>query len=239
VKKNPPYAIVHQDEDILAVNKASGVSVCADWWNHASPRLDQLLREVFSTSTALLRVHRIDNGCSGLVVFAKNAAAHKRLSLEFESRAVKRTYIAVVHGRTHWDETECALPLRADGTKDHLTIVDKRRGKPAITQFTRICGAPTHSVLSVRPLTDRQHQIRVHLASLGHPIVCDELYGTAHPLYLSKLKRAWRGDPNEERPLIARLALHSETLTIQNLFLEAPLHKDIAALINQLKRIQG
>jgi RluA family pseudouridine synthase len=246
MKKNPPYTIVYQDENIVAVNKASGISVCADRWDTSKERLDKILRE--DLETTILRVHRIDKGSSGLVVFAKNTDTHKKLSIDFEKRDIKKSYIAAVHGKVMWDETSYDLPLLADGNKNHLTIVDKYRGKKSLTQFKYLCGTNTISVLAVFPQTGRQHQIRVHLSKMGHPIVCDELYGTANPLYLSKIKRSWRGDRFEEKPLIARLALHSETLNIRDYFtvlqesgtkdllLSAPLHKDMSALIKQIKR---
>ncbi|MDR3300969.1 MAG: RluA family pseudouridine synthase [Spirochaetaceae bacterium] len=245
MKKTPPYTIVYEDENIVAVNKASGIPVCADRWEPSQARLDAMLRE--DLGATILRVHRIDKGSSGLVVFAKNTGTHKKLCLDFEKRNITKSYIAAVHGKVMWDETSCDLPLLPDGNKNHLTIVDKYRGKQTLTRFKYLCGTSAISVLAVFPMTGRQHQIRVHLAKMGHPIVCDALYGTANPLYLSKIKRSWRGDRLEEKPLITRLALHSETLGIHDYFTElqenstkdlvlsAPLHKDMSALINQIR----
>jgi len=95
-------------------------------------------------------------------------------------------------------------------------------------------------VLDAYPSTGRIHQIRVHAAALGHPVVCDSLYGKESPIKLSSFKRGWRGDPHEERPLLARLGLHAQDLTLpDNREFSAPLPKDIASLIKQLEKISG
>ncbi|MDR2865301.1 MAG: RluA family pseudouridine synthase [Spirochaetaceae bacterium] len=247
MKSTAPYTIVYQDKHIIALNKASGISVGADRWEASKERLDTLLKEDLHADL-ILRVHRIDNGSSGLVVFAKDTATHKKLSLAFENRIVKKSYIAVVCGRVTWKENLCDLALIPDGNKKHLTIVDSYRGKKSLTRFRFLCSAGSLSVLAAFPETGRQHQIRVHLSKMGHPIVCDRLYGSETPVYLSGFKRAWRGDPFEEKPLISRLALHSESLLLPEYFvtpqengscdllLSAPLPKDMSALITQIKK---
>jgi RluA family pseudouridine synthase len=250
MKKNYPYTIIYDDENIIALNKASGIAVSADRWEESKERLDKIVQEDLNIGT-ILRVHRIDKGTSGLVIFAKNHAAHKKLSADFEKRAIKKTYIAIVHGRITWDRIACDLALVPDGNKRHLTIVDKYHGKESLTKFEYIAGAGNFSIVNAYPETGRQHQIRVHLSNMGHPVVCDEFYGTANPVYLSHFKRAWRGDKFDERPLIARLGLHSEILCVpdyfadeqqdgtKNLVLHAPLHNDMAAAITQIKKCGG
>ena len=123
--------------------------------------------------------------------------------------------------------------------------------------------AGNFTVLEAVPETGRTHQIRVHLAALGHPVVCDSLYGTVKPVLLSTIKRGWRGDPLEERPLLSRLGLHAARLDIpycclekntnlcnnnpncatneqaQDVKLSAPLSKDMAALIRQMEKSAG
>jgi RluA family pseudouridine synthase len=241
MKAQPPYTVIFEDGHIIAVNKSSGLSVGGDRWDDSQERLDKMLERELKLAK-IYTVHRIDKETSGLVVFAKNSEAHRRLSLAFEKRQVAKLYIAIVHGRPLWKETECDLALVPNGNKKHLTIIDKFQGKESRTCFTCITSAGNYSVLEVRPLTGRIHQIRVHAAALGHPVVCDSLYGKETPVFLSSFKRGWRGDHLEEKPLLARLGLHAMELTLpdvqnnEGLVLSAPLPKDINAFIMQLKK---
>ena len=253
--RQPFFTVVYEDENIAAVNKSSGIAVSPDRWDPSMVRLDRLAADYFRLEK-IYTIHRIDKETSGLVVFAKNSETHKTLSAAFESRQVNKRYIAVVHGRPSWKETVCDLSLVPDGNKRHLTIIDKYRGKKSLTTFRLLAGAGNYSVLEARPETGRTHQIRVHLAALGHPIVCDELYGNNKPVFLSSFKRGWQGDPLEERPLLSRLGLHAVELQIpaeiwrcigekerflpENLpILSAPLQKDMSALINQMEKAAG
>ena len=244
-----PFEIIHEDERILAVNKAPGITVGADRWDESKDRLDRMLA---AQRPGLFTVHRIDRDTSGLVVFAKDAETHRRLSAAFEGRQVRKRYLAVVHGRPAWTETVCDLPLVPNGDKRHRTIIDKYQGKPSRTAFILLMGAGNYSVLEVLPETGRTHQIRVHSAALGHPVVCDPLYGSGRRddagVKLSSFKRSWRGDPLEERPLLARLGLHAARLELpplagapgeSGLILEAPLPRDLAALLRQMEKVRG
>jgi len=230
------YDIVHEDEKIIAVNKASGISVGADRWDESKERLDKLLEHDLKIPK-LFTVHRIDKETSGLIVFAKDKNTHKELSMAFENRNIFKLYTAIVHGRPSWKETICDLALVPNGNKKHMTIIDKYQGKESLTEFKYLFSAGNYSVLEAFPKTGRIHQIRVHAASLGHPVVCDELYGKVSPIKLSSFKRAWRGDPHEERPLLSRLGLHAMELILPNeLKLTADLSKDMSSLINQMKK---
>jgi len=230
------YTVIFQDEKIIAVSKASGISIGGDRWDETAERLDRLIEKDLKIPK-IYTVHRIDKDTSGLVVFAKDSETHKTLSVAFEQRDVKKTYTAVVHGRPSWKETTCDLALVPNGNKKHMTIIDKYKGKKSFTQFVCVTSAANYSVLQAFPQTGRIHQIRVHLAALGHPVVCDELYGKMSPIKLSSFKRAWRGDPYEERPLLSRLGLHARELALPGgLELQAPLPKDMASLINQLEK---
>jgi RluA family pseudouridine synthase len=247
--KAAPFSIIYEDRRILAVNKAPGLAVGADRWDESKERLDGLLAARYP---GVFTVHRIDRDTSGLVIFARDAETHRELSAAFESRRVKKQYTAVVHGRPLWTETECRLPLVPDGDKQHRTIIDKYRGKPSITRFRFLLSAGSYSVLEVFPETGRTHQIRVHCASLGHPVVCDPLYSAGNRtgrhgpegIFLSSFKKGWRGDPLEEKPLLNRLGLHAARLELPDyrtgetgsLVLEAPLPRDMGALIKQLEK---
>jgi RluA family pseudouridine synthase len=254
MKAAPPFTVVYEDGNIIAVNKASGISVGGDRWDESRERLDKLVGSALGDGQKLYTVHRIDRETSGLVVFAKDEATHRSLSLAFEGRDVKKRYIAVVHGRPSWQETTCDLPLVPNGNKQHLTIIDKCRGKKSFTFFRYICSAGSYSILEAIPETGRTHQIRVHAAALGHPVVCDSLYGTDKPVMLSSIKKNWRGDLLDEKPLLARLGLHSVELSLPiavlcNEFVVnssinkdvltflAPFPRDMEALIKQMEKV--
>jgi RluA family pseudouridine synthase len=261
MKQQSFFSIIYEDENIIAVNKASGISVGGERWEESAQRLDRLLAG--GDRVKLYTVHRVDKETSGLVVFAKNAETHKQLSGAFESRLVEKTYTAIIHGRPAWPggSTECALPLLPNGNKKHLTIIDKYRGKPSQTNFSLLLAVGNYSIVEARPVSGRTHQIRVHLAALGHPVVCDPLYGKktrgGEGVYLSSFKRNWRGDSQEEKPLLARLGLHAAKLVLPaaaygepggaaaqggtgygeaGLCLEAPLARDMAALVKQMEK---
>lgn len=250
----PFWAVIFETDDFIAVNKASGIAVAGDRWQPSKERLDRLLAASLGLEKIFV-VHRIDSGTSGLVLFAKNALAHKELCGAFERREVEKRYIAVVHGKPSWKETCCDLPLLACANKKHDTIVERFRGKPSRTRFAVIAAAGRYAVIEAFPETGRQHQIRVHLCALGHPVVCDERYGKPEPVYLSSFKRGWRGERGEERPLLARLGLHAASLVLPagigdgiyagiyaedggGLALSAPPPKDLKAAMNQIKSLR-
>ena len=241
-----PFSIVYENDELIAVNKSSGIAVIGDRWDESKERLDDLLiQRVFKTrkipdSFRLYTVHRIDRDTSGLVVFAKNAETHKRLSMAFESREVKKKYFAVIHGRPEWKETVCELHLVADGDKKHRTIIDNYRGKKSLTRFKILGSAGNFSIVEAIPETGRTPQIRVHLSGLGHPIVCDSLYSRSGQklVYLSSFKPSWRGNRYDEKPILSRLGLHAAELSLPDpaLELSAPLPKDLKALFQQIAK---
>jgi len=236
MKSLPFYSVIYDDNNIIAVNKSSGISVGGDRWDESKERLDKLIEKDLKINK-LFTVHRIDKETSGIVVFAKNRDTHRSLSTAFENRNVKKLYKLIVHGRPAWKEITCDLKLVPNGNKKHMTIIDKFRGKDSLTLFKVILSAGNYSILEAEPETGRIHQIRVHIAALGYPVVCDELYGKINPIKLSSFKRAWKGDPSEERPLLARLGLHAEELTLPGMqTITAPLPKDMSSLMKQMEK---
>jgi RluA family pseudouridine synthase len=239
VKSHSPYAVIFEDGTLIVVNKTPGISVCGDRWDESKERLDKLIKRDLNLPN-VYTVHRIDKETSGIVVFAKDRETHRGLCAAFETRRVAKLYTAVVHGRPSWKETLCDLALVPDGNKKHLTIIDAYRGKESLTHFTCAASAGNYSVLQARPQTGRIHQIRVHAAALGHPVVCDGLYGKETPVKLSSFKRSWRGDLLEERPLLARLGLHALELALPDgRVFTAPLPRDMASLIKQMEKCGG
>lgn len=236
--KNSAYTVIFVNDDFVAVNKISGLSVGGDRWDESAERLDKIIENDFNLKKIFV-IHRIDKETSGLIIFAKNRETHRRLSLAFEQRNIFKKYVLIVHGQPVWKETSCDLPLVPNGNKKHMTIIDKFRGKESVTRFNCLFSAGNFSVLEAVPETGRIHQIRVHAAAIGHPVVCDALYGKENPIKLSSFKRGWRGDPHSERPLLSRLGLHAQELTLPDgQSLAAPLPRDMRSLITQLEKIK-
>lgn len=245
--KKAPFTLIYADEDMIAVNKAAGLLVAADRWDIEAPRLDLLIQkelpQIAPLCQKLYAVHRIDKDTSGILLYALNAEAHRTLNTAFQEREIKKTYRLLIHGRVQEEQFTVDLPLRADGDAMHRTVVDKRRGKEAITHFTVLETFRQFSLLEARPVTGRTHQIRAHLAAAGYPIVCDSLYGSGKPVLLSELKQRWRGDVYTEQPLIRRLALHAYQLegvhprSGQPFAFTAEYAKDFKSTVHQLQKL--
>lgn len=245
--KKAPFTLIYADDDMIAVNKAAGLLVAADRWDIEAPRLDLLIQkelpQIAPLCQRLYAVHRIDKDTSGILLYALNAEAHRALNTAFQEREIKKTYRLLIHGRVQEEQFTVDLPLRADGDALHRTVVDKRRGKEAITHFTVLETFRQFSLLEARPVTGRTHQIRAHLAAAGYPIVCDSLYGSSKPVLLSELKQRWRGDVYTEQPLIRRLALHAYQLeglhprTREPFSFTAEYAKDFKSTVHQLQKL--
>ena len=244
MKSSALFSVIYQDEDIVVLNKSSGLLVAADRWDPDAPRLDNLATaEICKEGQRLFAVHRIDKDTSGIVIYGRTEESHRTLSMAFENRQVDKTYHALVYGRPDWDTTEVDIPLRADGDAKHRTVKDKKNGKPARTIFRYIGACGPFSWIEAKPVTGRTHQIRVHLSLAGLTIVCDPLYGKPDPLFLSKIKRSWRGDEFEERPILNRLGLHAYRMKIAHpvtgkmMEFIAPYPKDLDTTRKQLSKI--
>ena len=245
--KKTPFTLIYADEDMIAVNKAAGLLVAADRWDAEVPRLDVLIQkelpQIAPSCNKLYTVHRIDKDTSGILLYALNAEAHRALNTAFQNREIKKTYRLLIHGRVSEERFTVDLPLRADGDALHRTVVDKRRGKEAVTHFTVLETFRQFSLLEANPVTGRTHQIRAHLAAAGYPIVCDSLYGSGKPVLLSELKQRWHGDVYTEQPLIGRLALHAYQLegfhprTGEPFSFTAEYAKDFKSTVHQLQKL--
>ncbi len=174
-------------------------------------------------------VHRLDRDTSGVLLFALDAATHRTLSMAFEQGQLAKRYLALVEGRVE-------APLLIDrplteARKSRMRVVrEGEAGKPAQTRVTPRTGFKASSLLEVEPLTGRTHQIRVHLASVGHPLVFDHQYGRKTPLTARDL--GGEGDV----VILARTPLHAERLVIEGVTVEAPLPDDIAAALALLSK---
>lgn len=235
------YTVIYNDDDIVVLNKKSGLLVAADRYDVDAPRLDLCAEKEFGR---LFAVHRIDKDTSGIVVYAKNEEAHKNISAQFADRLVKKTYHCLVNGHPSWTELKVTLPLLPDGDARHRTVVNKRTGKHSETDFEVVGTCGPYAWIIAHPKTGRTHQIRAHLQTTGYPIVCDPLYsGNQKPVRLSDFKRRWNGDTEEERPLLNRLALHAYQIefthpkTNERLLFTAPYPRDMEAVRKQLAKL--
>ncbi len=231
--------IVFEDDDIIALNKPSGLLSIPDR-EGKEVSLKRLLQEKYDD---ILTVHRLDKDTSGLIVFAKNERAHRHLSIQFEERQTEKIYVGLVIGCPANKKGTINLPI-AENTVTRGTMIIHRRGKEAITDYEILEDFGRYSWMQFRIHTGRTHQIRVHLKDMGHPIVCDVLYGDGKPLLLSTIKSKFKLSKNEleERPLLNRLALHALRLKFTDLSneqreLEAPIPKDLKATLQQLNKI--
>jgi len=222
-----PLAILFEDEHLLAIDKPPGLVVHPTWGHREGTLLNALLWRAREWDSAVARprmVHRLDKDTSGLLLVAKTRAAHAELARAFQRRQVSKEYLALVHGRPSADRGRIDLPISRIPTDPKRRTTDDPSGRPALTDWQLVAEAPDRPIalLVCRPQTGRTHQIRVHLAAIGLPIVGDPLYGTGEPLLPRQALHA------------ARLAL-DHPVSGQRLELEAPLPPDLVALLASLE----
>jgi tRNA pseudouridine32 synthase/23S rRNA pseudouridine746 synthase len=173
---NPPAEpwldILYLDKDILVVNKPSGLLTNP---GRAEDMQDCLLSRVQQQFPLAQLVHRLDMSTSGLVVFALRRKAEAALKQQFASRSVKKIYRARVWGKIA-EQGMVNAPLIADATRPPLQKICEKTGKAALTHFQRLSFDGQSSLVELRPVTGRSHQLRVHMQSLGHPILGDAFY---------------------------------------------------------------
>jgi RluA family pseudouridine synthase len=231
--------VLFENADLVAVNKPPGLSAVHDRNRPGEPTAVELLE---ATHGRIFTVHRIDRDTSGVLLAARNAEAHSHLSAQFEAHSAMKTYLCIVRGHPDWDSKRVDAPLRPNAGRAHRTVIDEANGKPASTMFSVAERFRGLALVVAVPEQGQRHQIRAHLEHLGHPIVCDPLYGDERPLLLSEVKRGYRSTGRDERPLLDRLALHAEQLTFVHpssgdaVAVIAPLAADIEVTLKQLRR---
>lgn len=232
--------LLYEDADLVVINKPAGLLVIPDRFNPELSSLNKLLEAKLGQQIWV--VHRLDRDTSGAICFAKTEQAHRYLSKLFEEHNVGKYYVGLVIGRVVPAEGRIDKPITEHPAKNGKMVTAKK-GKASITDYKVLEEWPLYSYVQFQIHTGRTHQIRVHMQSIGHPIVCDPLYGDGKPFFLSNIKKKYRLSDNEEaeRPLLNRLALHSSRLEFKKedgtvVSVEAPVPKDIAACIKQLNK---
>ena len=242
-----PIEVIYEDQGLIAVNKQPGIVV--------HPTSGHTLENVLSAMHARFRdvqnperdrvphiCHRIDRETSGVLLFAFSETLKADVSIQFERRRVRKQYLALVHGSMPSPEGEIDAPIlhRREGWP---RLIVNAAGQPSRTSWRVEEELHAASLVRFFPHTGRTHQIRVHAAHVGHPLLCDDTYGGERPIFASAL----RGVPEDARPtgelpVLERVALHSARLELTHpatgapFAVEAPLPDDLRRAVDALRR---
>ncbi len=250
-----PLEIVYEDKDLSVINKPAGMMVHAGSGATEDARnrgtlVNALLShyEKLSTAGGALRpgiVHRLDKQTSGLIVVARNDAMHLKLAEMFSGRQMRKTYIALVHGKVKEDRGTINASISRDlMRRTRMTTKREAGARTAVSHYTvmeRIASRfGAFTLLSVRIETGRTHQIRVHLSSIGHPVVGDTLYGAPARISVGGSVRK-KSEPDVETIALDRNFLHAAELEFQHprkdelLQLKAPLPEELEGFLAKLR----
>jgi 23S rRNA pseudouridine1911/1915/1917 synthase len=238
-KQDIPFRVIHEDASIIVIDKPAGLTVHPGSGQHDNTLANALAFRFDELSDAggterLGIVHRLDKDTSGVMVVARTNRAHHALASQFQARTTGKEYLALVEGRVEADGGKVDLPLARSRRDRERIVVDREEGKPAETRWEVLERFHGFTLVRCRPRTGRTHQIRVHLASIGHPIVCDGTYGRR-----AKLLHRDLGASGKEI-VLARQALHAARLSFVHPFdgkrreFQAPLPADFQSTLNLL-----
>ncbi|MES2648032.1 MAG: RluA family pseudouridine synthase [Bacteroidota bacterium] len=234
-----PFDILFENDELVAVNKPSGMLTLPDRHDGELLSLRGILQAKYGH---IFVIHRLDKDTSGIIVFAKDEASHKYMSQLFEGRSIEKIYLGLVQGTPVPNSGSVMEPISEHPAKNGSMVIH-HKGKVSHTDYEVVEQLGKFSLVSFNIHTGRTHQIRVHSKFLGHPIVCDPIYGDGKPVLLSSFKKKFKLSKNEEeeKPILARLALHAHRISFvdihgKHLAIEAPLPKDMRVLITQLKK---
>ena len=233
--------IVFEDEAIYAINKPPGLPVHPSASYHRNT-VSYILQERFGYADAPVITHRLDRETSGLLLCAKTREHERTLKYAFETRNMQKTYLAIVRGELKDERGTIDMPMARPDRGLHVLMVVRKDGLPAVTDYRVRARLAGHSLLELSPRTGRQHQLRVHLSELGHPIVGDKLYGPEREApFLETIDNGGKLTPELiERLGHSRHALHAFSLTLshpitkQELTLTAEPSPDLIELWAQL-----
>jgi 23S rRNA pseudouridine1911/1915/1917 synthase len=240
-----PLEILYEDDDLVVVNKPPGMVVHparGHWSGTLAGALQFHFGPSLSQSGGPLRpgiVHRLDRDTSGAILVARHDQAHGRLAMQFETRSIEKEYFAIVVGVPEMDSDiiDRSIAVHPVHREKMTTVRDTDAGRTAQT-FYRVCERfRGYAAVRAMPKTGRTHQIRVHLAHVGLPVLCDRAYG-----HRAELKRGeLSGDPDDTEVLLARQALHARCLRFDHpmtgrpMEIEAPLPTDMEGVLAALR----
>jgi 23S rRNA pseudouridine955/2504/2580 synthase/23S rRNA pseudouridine1911/1915/1917 synthase len=232
--------ILFQSDSLLAIEKPTGILSVPDRYNQQRPSIAIDLLEEYPTARPL---HRLDTDTSGVILFCLLPEAFGWYSDQFENKSVHKKYLALSDGRCMMESGMIDKPLF---TQDDGKVIITRKGKASQTEWLVKERFRFHTLFELHPLSGRTHQIRVHLASIGHPIVGDPVYGGSKGFYLSSIKGKNKyklsADLEVERPIISRVALHASSISIrdfenqQPLVISSDLPKDMRVAVTKLRQ---
>jgi 23S rRNA pseudouridine955/2504/2580 synthase/23S rRNA pseudouridine1911/1915/1917 synthase len=238
--------VLYEDDNLIAVNKPPGLLVTPDRWNPSIPTIQDMIREYIRREAGgghpnIRVVHRLDKDTSGVTLLAKNVKTQTYLSRQFEKGEVTKTYYAIVRGVMTKDEGIINFSLQESSKKPGTMTVNKK-GKQSISLYKVVERFKNSTLVEIHPLTGRTHQVRVHLMSIGYPLLFDPIYGEATPLYLSQFKKGYKEKEGKEKPFLSRLTLHAFRLSFREpeegktLVVEAPLPDDLSRSLKYFRK---
>jgi tRNA pseudouridine32 synthase/23S rRNA pseudouridine746 synthase len=220
---NPPLepylSVVYQDEDLLVLDKPSGLLSVAGRLAEHHDSLQIRVQRVFPTATI---IHRLDMSTSGIMLMALNKVSHRELSRQFEKREISKRYLALVWSQPGETSGSIDLPLICDWPNRPRQKVCFEHGKPSLTRWQLLeYYANQSSLVELEPVTGRSHQLRVHMQSIGHPILGDKFY--AHP---------------EAFQLHPRLALHASEIQFRHPVSGEQMHFKVSAEFERVQKLK-
>ena len=223
--------------------KPAGIPVIPDRRPKGSTAVEICRKMLAPEGLSPKPVHRLDKHTSGVLMLALTKDYVQPLGELFADRLVDKVYLAFVRGTPRPAEGVIDLPIGADRNKATRMVIDRARGKPALSLFKTLKTWNGYSLVEVRPKTGRTHQVRVHMAHIKHPILCDALYGGGDAFHLSTIKPDYRiGRGRRERPILSRQALHAAQLSFRSpatgkeVVVKAPLAEDLVILQRKLEK---